>query len=660
MDSTANMVLPTIPERAPTDATEHLQKNIRGCPAVFQADWIPDHDGSAIFARACVEPGAVRPLFPADFAGTGEELGFLNGGVLAGVRQVLAPSTRLYTLDLLLVSNIRDLEQSDYSGAEEILGARPFPAATAPDKTAVLELLASGPQALDWTAARQRWALEQVRLSMSGRSIATVTTEGQRRPADVALARVVDSSGKILARGMLVIDGHGRVAAKLDALCRFCQETGLPYDVLAFTTLPAQEQILVLDHLGAAVRAARAALNETDTASGTVDFTVRHKGRDREVSIPARLALEAVNSWTTTASVVVAGYQEQERADFSASITRRYESIHNDATSLPGGTGAARLAEQAVDQLADAGVLDAVPGYGRTIARYLKLPSGRPAGLELEYLALLAVWAFSRRTAAAQRVYEALGLNGGAGSPQVHNRGEVVAHLVRRCLPRAKAEYHAAAAQSLLVGSNSLPTEPVQRSFHEVIDDITGNPTPRLRTAALAEARVRTLIAATASGILQAAYGSQASTRPRGQASAFVNRMLTDGATPRAAWGRRQAEAIVATYWQSQGAVIPPQVVQDSPPPNGTRYEPVTKNGEPVPATDKWLRHAWHNRRPEKIITNDQHETNVSEQLTLADTALTAYALHLGPTGTVTQQWLDGTRNQLFDLTGTVSRLRAT
>ncbi|MFJ9427545.1 hypothetical protein [Streptomyces sp. NPDC101249] len=136
--------------------------------------------------------------------------------------------------------------------------------------------------------------------------------------------------------------------------------------------------------------------------------------------------------------------------------------------------------------------------------------------------------------------------------------------------------------------------------------------------------------------------------------------MLTDGAAPRAAWGRRQAEAIVATYWQSQGAVIPPQVVQDSPPPNGTRYEPVTKNGEPVPATDKWLRHAWHNRRPEKIITNDQHETNVSEQLTLADAALTAYALHLGPTGTVTQQWLDGTRNQLFDLTGTVSRLRAT
>ncbi|MFJ9427546.1 hypothetical protein [Streptomyces sp. NPDC101249] len=155
-----------------------------------------------------MEPGAVRPLFPADFAGTGEELGFLNGGVLAGVRQVLAPSTRLYTLDLLLVSNIRDLEQSDYSGAEEILGARPFPAATAPDKTAVLELLASGPQALDWTAARQRWALEQVRLSMAGRSIATVTTEGQRRPADVALARVVDSSGKILARGLLVIDGH--------------------------------------------------------------------------------------------------------------------------------------------------------------------------------------------------------------------------------------------------------------------------------------------------------------------------------------------------------------------------------------------------------------------------------------------------------------------
>ncbi|MFC9915393.1 hypothetical protein [Streptomyces sp. NPDC127197] len=228
---------------------------------------------------------------------------------------------------------------------------------------------------------------------MSGRSIATVTTEGQRRPADVALARVVDSSGKISARGLLVIDGHGRVAAKLDALCRFCQETDLPYDVLAFTTLPAQEQILILDHLGAAVRAARAALNKTDTSSGTVDFTVRHKGRDREVSIPARLALEAVNSWTTTVSVVIAGYREQDRADFSASITRRYESIHNDAASLPGGTGAARLAEQAVDQLADAGVLDAVPGYGRAIARYLKLPSDRPDGLELEYLALLAVWA---------------------------------------------------------------------------------------------------------------------------------------------------------------------------------------------------------------------------------------------------------------------------
>lgn len=95
MDSMANLVLPTIPERAPTDATEHLQKIIQGCPAVFRADWTPDDDGRAIFARACVEPSVVRPLFPADFAGSGEELGFLNGGVLAGVRQVLAPSTRL-------------------------------------------------------------------------------------------------------------------------------------------------------------------------------------------------------------------------------------------------------------------------------------------------------------------------------------------------------------------------------------------------------------------------------------------------------------------------------------------------------------------------------------------------------------------------------------
>ncbi|MFD7446190.1 hypothetical protein [Streptomyces sp. NPDC059909] len=64
-----------------------------------------------------------------------------------------------------------------------------------------------------------------------------------------------------------------------------------------------------------------------------------------------------------------------------------------------------------------------------------------------------------------------------------------------------------------------------------------------------------------------------------------------------------------------------------------------------MPATDKWLRHAWHNRRPGKITTNDEHETNVSEQLALTDTALAAYVLHLGPTGTVTQQWLDGTRN---------------
>lgn len=451
-----------------------------------------------------------------------------------------------------------------------------------------------------------------------------------------------------MARGLLVIDGHGRVAAKQDALSRFCEETGLPYDVPAFTTLPAQEQVLILDHFGAAVRAARAALTGLGASKGgTVEFVVRHKGRERQVSIPARLALEAVNSWTTTASVVIAGYREQDRADFSASITRRYESIHNDATMLPGGTGAARLAEQAVDELADAGVLDAVPGHGRAVARYLKLPSDRPDALGLEYLALLAVWAFTRKTAAAQRVYEALGLNGGAGSRQAHDRGEVVAHLVRRCLPHAAAEYHAAAAQSLLVGSSGLPTEPVQRTIREVIDDITGNPTPRLRAAALAEARVRTLIAATASGILQAAYGSQAATRPRGAASAFVNRMLTDGASARAAFGRRQAEAIVATYWQSQGTVVPPRVVQDSPPPDGTRYEPVTEHGEPVSATDKWLRDTWHNRRPGKIITNDQHETNISDRLESAEAALAAYMLHLGPTGTVTQQWFEGTRNQI-------------
>ncbi|CAL9328261.1 hypothetical protein [Streptomyces sp. enrichment culture] len=188
-------------------------------------------------------------------------------------------------------------------------------------------------------------------------------------------------------------------------------------------------------------------------------------------------------------------------------------------------------------------MLDQVPIHGPRIVKYMKMPSERPDGMKLEYLALMAVWAFSRSTA-AKTVYADLNMDStNTSTPAGKRRGSVVAHLVHRSLPAAPDSYHTAAAQSLLVGSSALAPTPVWRPIADVMDAVTANAGTTTGKQALAEARIRTLIAATAAGVLQGAYGAQEATRARGKASTFVGNMLTAKTTPLGAWGRRQSEA---------------------------------------------------------------------------------------------------------------------
>ncbi|WP_435191758.1 hypothetical protein [Streptomyces sp. bgisy126] len=651
--------LPQIRDRAPADAARGLAKTIRTCPVITQADCRPDSDALAVFARAVEEPAPVKALFPPDLGSDGG-LHYFDGGVLGSCHQIMTPPIRILTLYCLLVSNVRDEESSDYSGTGSDIGALPFPPAVQGSKdSSVLELRSEGPRALDRPRERQKWTVRQVTSSAANRTIATVVTEGQRRPIETALMRILDNRGQCLAHGITPIDGHGRAGMKFHALVQFSAALRLPFSLYDFTLLEKDEQERIIDTLTPCLRQARDQLYAAKDAKGTIDIEVSYRGV-RTVTVPADKALAAVHSWTTTAQVVIgARYVGEGVPDYAASLTRRYETVHNDPAQLPPGASVARVAQHALDRLADAGVFDRVPVYGRKIVDFVKMPSTRPTDMELEYLALMAVWAFSRSSAAAKDVYDDLGM--GNTSPNTRAgklRSNVVAHLVHRSLPRAKKEYHAAAAQSLLVGSSALSPEPGWRPISEVLDTVTANPGTVIGRQALAEARIRTVIAATAAGVLLAAYGSQEVTRARGQASSFVNRMVTSKTTALSAWGRRQAEAIVDTYWESSGTQEPPQVSQDTPAP-GIRYVPVlSSTGEIVPVTDQSVRKAWKPGKVEGPPDNSDLELRISESVSDTKAAIDVYAKHLGESGTCGQAWKAVVSTQVFSVVTSLGNLK--
>lgn len=650
--------LPEILGRAPADAARSLAQAIRRCPAIAQADCRPDEEMLEVISRSVAEPSPVKSLFSRDLGSDGR-LHFLDGGVLGGCHQIITPPIQILTLFLLLVSNVRDEESSDYSGTGGDIGALPFPPAAQPSsESSVLELRSEGPHALERPEERQKWTVHQVTSSASNRTIATVTTQGQRRPIDTALVRIVDNHGKPLARGITPIDGHGRAGMKFHALVQFCAALKLPFKLYDFTLLGKEEQERIIDTLVPCLQQARDQLLVAKNVKGTVEIQVSYRGA-RTVAVPAEKALAAVYSWTTTAQVVLgARYVGSGVRDYAASLTRRYETVHNDPEALPQGAAVARLAQHALDRLADAGVFDRVPVHGRTIVDYMKMPSTRPDGMELEYLALLAVWAFNRSTAAAKDVYAELGMySTDSGTRAGKLRGRVVAHLVHRSLPRAKDSYHSAAAQSLLVGSSGLPPEPIWRPISTVMDTVTANADTTIGKQALAEARIRTVIAATAAGVLQAAYGSQQVTRARGQANTFVTRMVSNKPGVRSAWGRRQAEAIVEVYWAHSGTQDLPQVSQDAPAP-GTRYEPVRSGGEIVPVTDESIRNAWKAGKAEGPPDNSDLELQISENVAAAQDAIDTYHRHLGESGTCSQSWKAVVSTQVFNVVTSIGNLK--
>ncbi|MGW8779798.1 hypothetical protein ACWGNM_17300 [Streptomyces sp. NPDC055796] len=652
--------LPEIRDRAPADGTRSLAAAIRRSPIISQSDCQPDEDGLLLLARAAESPGPVKSLFAQDL-GLDGELHYFDGGVLGGYKQIITPPIRILTLFGLMVSNVRDEESSDYSGTGDELGAVPFsPAVQSAKDSSVLQVCSDGPRALDRPAERQRWTIRQVTSSSPNRTIRTVTTEGQRRPIEGALLRIVDNQGNSLAHGITPIDGHGRAGMKFEALVRFAAALGLPFELYGFTMLEKAEQERVIDTLIPCLRHAREQLLSAKTSDDVLDIEVSYRGV-RTVQVRADRALAAVHSWTTTAQVVIgARYTGPGPRDYAASLTRRYETVHSDPEELREGAKVSRLAEHALGRLAEAGVFDQVPVYGATIVTYMKMPSDRPDGMELEYLALMAVWAFSRASTAAKNVYADLDMDGiGPSTRAGKRRGSVVAHLVHRALPTAKPGYHTAAAQSLLVGSSALPPAPVWRPISEVMDGITANANTPIGKQALAEARIRTLIAATAAGALQGAYGAQEATRARGQASTFVNRMVTDKSTAIHAWGRRQCEAIVETYWTFDGKQELPQVSQDLPAP-GTRYEPKrSATGQIAPVTDEWLRDQWKLKKNQtQLLENSDYELKISDAVTDSQTAINNYTKYLGEGGKVSQAWKPVISAQAMMMVGSLANLK--
>lgn len=652
--------LPEIRDRAPADGARSLAAAIRKSPIIGQADCRPDEDGLNLLARAVEAPAPVKSLFPHDIGSDGE-LHYLDGGVLGGCHQIITPPIRILTLYCLMVANVRDEESSDYSGTGNVIGAMPFPpAAQSAKDSSVLEVRSEGPNALDRPAERQKWTIHQVTSSSPNRTIATVTTEGQRRPIEGALLRIVDNQGSALAHGITPIDGHGRAGMKFHAIVQFAAALGLSdFELYRFTMLEEIEQQRIIDTLIPCLRQAREQLPRVRNMHDVLDIDVSYRGV-RTAQVRADKALAAVHSWTTTAQVVIgARYTGEGPHDYAASLTRRYETVHSDPEDLPGGAKVSRLAEHALDRLAEAGVFDQVPVYGAGIVKFMKMPSDRPAGMKLEYLSIMAVWAFSRSSAAAKAVYAGLNMDSISTSHRAgKRRGSVVAHLVHRSLPIARDSYHTAAAQSLLVGSSALPPAPVWRPIAEVMDGVTANAGTTIGKQALAEARIRTLIAATAAGVLQGAYGAQEATRARGQASTFVNRMMTSKATPVGRWGRRQSEAIVETYWNSGGKEDPPQVSQDTPT-AGRRYEPViSATGQIIPVTDEWLRKAWKPNRNQQQLENSDYELKISDHVTDTQAAINDYTKYLGEGGKVSQTWKPVISAQVMMMVGSLANLK--
>ncbi|MER6702946.1 hypothetical protein [Streptomyces fumanus] len=289
----------------------------------------------------------------------------------------------------------------------------------------------------------------------------------------------------------------------------------------------------------------------------------------------------------------------------------------------------------------------------------MKMPSERPDGMKLEYLALMAVWAFSRSSTAAKIVYADLNMDSTNTSTRAgKRRGSVVAHLVHRSLSAAPDSYHTAAAQSLLVGSSALPPTPVWRPIAEVMDAITANAGTTTGKQALAEARIRTLIAATAAGVLQGADGAQEATRARGRASTLIGNMVTAKTTRLGAWGRRQSEAIVETYWNSGGKEDPPQVRQGTPD-AGKRYEPVTPAaGQILPVTDEGLRKAWKPKKNQQQLENSDYELKITEAMTDTQTAINDYTKYLGAGGKVSQAWKPMISAQAMQMVGSLANLK--
>ncbi|WNI14072.1 hypothetical protein [Actinacidiphila sp. ITFR-21] len=135
--------------------------------------------------------------------------------------------------------------------------------------------------------------------------------------------------------------------------------------------------------------------------------------------------------------------------------------------------------------------------------------------------------------------------------------------------------------------------------------------------------------------------------------------MVTDKSTAIHAWGRRQCEAIVETYWTFDGKQELPQVSQDLPAP-GTRYEPKrSATGQISPVTDEWLRDQWKLKKNQtQLLENSDYELKISDAVTDSQTAINNYTKYLGEGGKVSQAWKPVISAQAMMMVGSLANLK--
>lgn len=630
LDPVTGHTIPALLPFAPLNTHYELARRLVTSPVLAAADRRLDEDLALAIAFAVDQPRQVRltlevvERLTAD-AGTRvvDALGPLHGGDYSGLRHVTFPNVAVRSANVSSADNPRDIVDDDTAGTGDSLGRRPLLLAEdAGDHLFAVAQEVPGPSPRAHLLARHREEIDRVMPTVAARSIRDMVTSGQRVPVDLVPSVFRDSQGTVISRQLKLREGHGRTSLAQHALEQVLTRSGIdPADITQIAHLDHDVQWRAHQAVHTTLGNARAAL--LSSPDPVVEFTAP---RGRTVRMPRTEVIAALHGYTIRADVTVAAFEIRPGAGLVHSLQRRYESRHAEQAPLLRGADLAGAANHVLDDLAEAGVLDALravlddleDAYGATaeggaalgktaaqctstdVARWIAAPQARPSWVPLWWLPLATQWIFTRQNGAAKEVWKRHGMESlSATKEHPSKRADIAAHLVRRSLPIVADTYDTAAVQSVLTAMTGT-WMPTARSTADLVDAVTVDG-PDYK-AALIELRGRTLVALIAPGVLHGAAGSQATTRERGQATKFVNAMLVNHSAYKRAHGRRTAEAAIETYWSTKGRMLPPRVAEATPT-RGRRWE---DTGEAL--TDLYLRVTF-GKGSKKATTSDSGAT---------------------------------------------------